>query len=113
MKAFKLPGIEPVVEITLDKAREWLRIDGEDNDEIIEGLLQACPHYIEVTTGYPWGLQPYEQLSETVTRLLMLLWYNAEQSEAERLQRAIDNLLKVITIRAREIPDWVLQKYNG
>jgi len=113
MNAFKLPGMEPRVEITIDKAREWLRIDGEDNDEIIEGLLQACPHYIEVATGYPAGLQPYEPLIETVTRFLMLLWYNAEQSEAERLQQAIDNLLKVITVRAREIPDWVLRKYNG
>ena len=37
--------------LTLDKAREWLRLDGTDNDEVIQGLLAAIPEYIEETTG--------------------------------------------------------------
>jgi len=87
----------------IDKAREWLRIDGSDNDAIIQGLLDAVPDYIEIATGYPADQQDGEPLVETVTRFLLLLWYNAEQSEAERLQRVIDNLLKALTVKARTL----------
>ena len=37
---------------TIEKARDILRIDGSDNDAIIEPLLQAIPPYLEATTGY-------------------------------------------------------------
>lgn len=85
--------------VTLDKAREWLRIDGTDNDEIIQGLLDAVPSYIEVATGMTPPHQAIEPLADTVAKFLLTLWYNAEQSEAERLQRSIDNLLKALTVK--------------
>jgi len=88
--------------VTLEKAREWLRIDGTDNDEIIKGLMAAVPGYIEVTTGMTPKQQKCEALADTVAKFLLLLWYNAEQSEAERLQRVIDSLLKVLTVKARQ-----------
>ena len=87
--------------ITLEKAREWLRIDGTDNDEIIQDLLDSVPGYIVVTTGMTIAQQTEESLVETVTKFLLLLWYNAEQSEADRLHQCIDNLLKTLTIMAR------------
>lgn len=87
--------------VTLDIAREWLRIDGNDNDDIIQGLLAACPDFIEVATGMAADKQNVEPLADTVTKFLLTLWYNAEQSEAERLQRTIDNLLKALTYKAR------------
>ena len=37
---------------TIQEARDILRIDGSDNDAIIEPLLQAIPPYLEATTGY-------------------------------------------------------------
>ena len=89
--------------IEIEKAREWLRIDGSDNDTIIQGLLDAVPDYVEVATGYPVEKQDNEPLTETVTRFLLLLWYNAEQSEAGQLQRVIDNLLKTLTVKARAL----------
>lgn len=87
--------------VTIDKARDWLRIDGTDNDEIIRGLLDAVPSYIEVATGMKPKQQKCDPLAETVTKFLLTLWYNAEQSETERLQRSIDNLLKALSVRAR------------
>ena len=86
--------------ITLEKAREWLRIDGTDNDEIIKGLLAAVPGYIEVSTGMSPYQQKKEPLADTAAKFILTLWYNAEQSEAERLQRCIDNLLKALTVKA-------------
>lgn len=87
--------------VTLDQAREWLRLDGTDNDVIISGLLSAVPGYIETTTGLPVANQDSEPLADTVTKFLLTLWYHAEQAEAERLQIVIDGLLKTLTVRAR------------
>ena len=87
--------------LSLDEAREWLRIDHEDADRIISGLLQAVPGYIEVATGMDETAQLNEPLVDTVTKFLLILWFDAESSQAERLQRTIDNLLKAITVKAR------------
>ena len=86
--------------VTLEQAREWLRLDGNDNDEIISGLLEAVPDYIEVTTGIDAERQKTEPLADTVTKFLLLLWYDAQQSEVERLQNLIDSLLKTLTAKA-------------
>ena len=87
--------------LTLDKAREWLRIDGTDNDDIISGLLDAIPGYIEVTTGMTPTQQDDEPLAEAASKFILQLWYNAEQSDSEKLQRTIDGLLKALTVKAR------------
>lgn len=87
--------------VNVDKAREWLRLDGQDNDDVIKGLLDAIPPYIEVTTGMTPEQQGTEPLAEAVSKFILTLWYNAEQSESERLQRTIDGLLKALTVKAR------------
>ena len=87
--------------LTLEKAREWLRIDGSDNDDIIDGLVHAAVDYIEITTGMSVAQQEEEPLAETAEKFLIQLWYNAEQSESEKLQRTIDGLLKALTVKAR------------
>jgi hypothetical protein len=91
--------------VSVATAREWLRIDGTDNDVIIQGLLDAVPDYIEIATGLTPTQQAAEPLADTVTKFLLTLWYNAEQAEAERLQRTIDGLLKALTVKARELAE--------
>ena len=92
--------------LSLDEAREWMRIDDTDNDRIIQGLLDAVPGYIRLTTGMSETQQEYEPLVDTVTKFLLLLWYDVQSNEAARLQRVIDNMLKTITVKAREMrPD--------
>ena len=88
--------------LPLDEAREWLRIDHEDADRIILGLLQAAPEYIEVATGMDKAAQLNEPLADTVTKFLLILWFDAESCQTERLQRTIDNLLKALTVKARD-----------
>lgn len=87
--------------INLKQARDVLRIDGTDNDEIISSLLETLPGYIEVTTGMTEGQQDIEPMVDTVSGFLLKLWYNAEQTEAEKLQRTIDSLLKCITLKVK------------
>lgn len=87
--------------INLEQARDVLRIDGTDNDAIIISLLYAIPGYIEVTTGMPEEQQDREPMVDTVAGFLLKLWYNAEQAEAEKLQRTINSLLKCITLKVQ------------
>lgn len=89
--------------VSIETAREWLRIDSTDNDSIIEGLLLAAPEYIEIATGLSAADQSSIPLADTVTKFLLTLWYYAEQSETDRLQRTIDSLLKTLTVLARDI----------
>lgn len=85
--------------LTIHEAREWLRIDNPDNDAIINELLVAIPNYIEVSTGMNLTQQNSEPLVYTASKFILQLWYNAEQSEAEKLQKVIDSLLKAITLK--------------
>jgi len=87
--------------LTVDEAREYLRIDGTDNDLIIASLLDAIPGYVEVTTGMKPEQQGEDPLVDTASKFILQLWYNAEQTDSEKLQRTIDGLLKAITIKAR------------
>lgn len=85
--------------MTIEEAREWLRLDNSDNDEIIKALLVAIQNYIEVSTGMSKEQQDTEPLVYTVSKFILQLWYNAEQAESEKLQRTIDSLLKAITLK--------------
>ena len=87
--------------VSIDVAREWLRITGTENDGVISGLLGAVPDYIEVTTGLSPAEQGSEPLADTIAKFLLISWFDAESSDIERLQRAIDNLLKVLTAKVR------------
>jgi uncharacterized phiE125 gp8 family phage protein len=42
------PVIEPV---TLDEARDYLRLDSEDEDELVENLIRAARHLVEAASG--------------------------------------------------------------
>ena len=80
--------------LDLDTAREWLRIDGNDNDAIIAGLLAAAPAYIETATGLTAEEQAGQPQAEVVTKFLLTLWYNPVGTDSAKLQTVIDNLLK-------------------
>lgn len=88
--------------LTMEKARVWLRYGADEThaDALIEGLLEAIPHYIEATTGMTPEQQDKEPLAETAAKFLLMLWFDDQYHDAG-LQRGIDNLLKVLTVKAR------------
>lgn len=83
--------------ITLSEAKEWLRVSGDDNDDIISGLIDPAYDYVATATGVTGDDLYSNTLIKTVVKFLLSLWYNTEQAEAEKLQRTIDNILKSIT----------------
>nr|DAG22866.1 MAG TPA: Head Tail Connector Protein [Caudoviricetes sp.] len=83
--------------LTIEKAREWLRLDNSDNDAIISGLIDSAVEYITLTTGLSEAEQENSTLAETVQKFLLTLWYDPEQADSDKLQRSIDNLLKALS----------------
>lgn len=81
---------------TLDEARDILRIDGEDNDEIIDSLLDALPAYLYATTGYA-AADAYSPVAKTAARFILWQWYYGESADTDKVQRVIDNLLKALS----------------
>ena len=83
--------------MTVAEAREWLRIDGEDNDQIIMDLLGGAVEYITLTTGLNEEAQANSQLAQTTTKFLLSLWYDPTQVDTDKLKRTVDSLLKTLT----------------
>lgn len=88
--------------ISIEEAREVLRVDGTDNDIIILPLLTAIPDYLEVTTGRRWETDN-NPLAQTVAGFILQLWYDAQGPDTERLKRTIDNLLIALTAIGRSL----------
>lgn len=83
--------------LSVNEAKEFLRIDGNDNDIIIEGLIAGAEEYITITTGIASSLLATSPLAKTTAKMLCALWYDSQQIDSEKLQRTIDNLLKSLT----------------
>lgn len=83
--------------MTVPEAREWLRLDNSDNDDIVSALIAGAEEYITLTTGLTVAEQQTSTLADTATRFLLSLWYDPTQTDTDRLQRTIDSLLKTIT----------------
>ena len=87
--------------MTLAQACNVLNVDQGTNDDFIQGLIDALPKYIEITTGLKVEDQATEPLVETVSGFLLTQWYYADHADDQALTRTINSLLKVITVVAR------------
>jgi hypothetical protein len=91
--------------LSLEEARETLRLDGPDNDDIIIPLVAAIPRYLEVTTGRSWTEDDLEEypLAKVAAKFLLQLWYFPQSEDAVRIQRTIDSLLMTLAAEARSL----------
>ena len=85
--------------LSLQEAKDVLRIDNDANDVLITSLIEAVPGYIEITTGMTEGQQETEPLAKTAAGFILLLWYYADHADDVKLKRTIDSLLKCITFK--------------
>jgi len=82
----------------ITEARDILRIDGTDNDDIIYSLMEAIPPYLRETTGYkPKRGGGYSPVARTAARFILQQWYYGENADTDKLQRVIDCLLKALS----------------
>lgn len=88
--------------ISIEDARNTLRVDGDFNDEIIIPLVEAIPNYLYLTTGRGWLDEPVQPLAQTTAKFILQLWFDPQTQDSERLKRTIDSLLVSLTALGRE-----------
>lgn len=88
--------------LSLDEARDTLRLDGTDNDKIIQSMLDSLPDYLQATTGSRWedDKAPGYQLAKQCAKFILQLWYDPGASEAARLSNAVDSMLGTLKLWA-------------
>lgn len=92
--------------ISIEEARNALRIDGNYNDEVIIPLVESIPSYLELTTGRSWDNDTTTHpLAKTASQFILQLWFDPQTQDSERLKRTIDGLLVSLTALGRT--------YNG
>lgn len=86
--------------LTLDEARDALRIDGTDNDTIIQSMLDSLPDYLQATTGSAWNDNTAAgyQLAKQCAKFILQLWYDPSTQDAARLQNVVDKLLGTLQV---------------
>lgn len=87
--------------ITIEEAKDTLRVDGDYYDQVIIPLVESVPSYLELTTGRDWLDEPVHPLVKTTTKFLILLWFDPQTQDSERLKRTIDGLLVSLTALGR------------
>lgn len=92
--------------ISIEEARNALRIDGDYNDDVIQPLVESIPDYLELTTGVNWDLGDQSHpLAQTTAKFVLQLWFDPQTQDSDRLKRTIDGLLVSLTALGRS--------YNG
>ena len=93
---------QPKMILSIEEARETVRVDGSDNDVILIPLVEAIPNFLEIQTGRSWiedtDIYP---LAKTAAKFVLQLWYYPQSKEAARIQRTIDSLIKLLAVEAR------------
>ena len=84
--------------LTLEEAKLKLRVDFEDDDLLIIGLIESIPDYLENKTGSRWDKEPINTLVKTLAGYLICSMYDQNFKDYEK---PINNLLMVLTSMAK------------
>lgn len=80
-------------------AKNVLRLDGNDNDDLVESLVKTAEEYVEQATGLTAMQQSGEPLADTAKGFLVKLWYFGDHSDDAKLQRVVNNLLRSLAAK--------------
>lgn len=84
--------------LTLEKAKLFLRVDQDYEDELITALIASTVGYIETATGLDEESQAKEPLIDTLQSFLVMSWYARGYDSS--VDKTIESLLKTIKARA-------------
>lgn len=85
--------------LTLEEAKNILRVDFDDDDERITNLINSIPEYLENKTGSRWDNEPINPLVKTLSGFLLASWYDSNFKDYDNV---INNMLATLTPMARE-----------
>lgn len=84
--------------IELEEAKDMLRVSFDDDDDIIRNLIEALPKYLLEKTGKDWDTKPIDPLVKTVSRFILMSWYDADYKGYEEF---INYNLALLSTKAR------------
>lgn len=78
--------------ITLEETKDYLRVDLDDEDTLIESLITASDQYLKNAGAKPTG---HEELYKTTQKLLVSHWYEEREptGSAIKLEHALRSLI--------------------
>lgn len=85
--------------ITLEEAKNLLRVDFDEDDNLIQTLIDTIPEYLKNKTGKSWDTEPVNPLVKTLAGFLLQSWYDG--SSTPQLEKVIDNIIFTLTPMAR------------
>ena len=85
--------------MTLELAKEILRIDTNYEDNRIAAIINILPHYIYERTGYSVDKQPVEPLCQLLEQFLIRKFYLPDEPYGT-IDKTIDSLLISLKFKA-------------
>lgn len=83
--------------LTLQEAKNLLRVDFDEDDEMIIDLINSIPEYLKNTTGKLWNEEPTNPIVKNLASYLLKKWYNG----SDEYEDIINNLIIILTPMAR------------
>lgn len=88
--------------ITLQEAKDVLRLSTDDNNDIITAMILTIPSYIETATGSKSVVGSYTALEKQVAKFILMQWYDPASENNERISKVINTLLTAITVNVNK-----------
>ncbi|MGE6344940.1 head-tail connector protein [Bacillus mycoides] len=79
--------------LTLEEAKKYLRVDGDEEDDLITSFITAAEIYIKNATGKNVDLK--SELAKLAARILIAHWYENREAvgKAEQLAFSLQSIL--------------------
>lgn len=81
--------------LTLDEAKEFLKVEYNDEDALIQGLITAGENYIENATGKTFDST--NELAKLAVKLLVVNWYENREINTDKANKIAFSLDVILT----------------
>ena len=84
--------------VTLEEARNWLRVDSEEDDILIHSLIKAAESYLKNATGIEYDNT--NELAKLFCLVLIVDWYDDREmvgEASEKVRHTINSILMQLT----------------
>lgn len=80
--------------VTPGEMKEYLRVDGTDDDALIGSLIKAAEEYVTEQTGIDFSTEQIER-ADLAVKILVTRWYENRDSQGkpDNLTHGIDSIL--------------------
>lgn len=95
--------------LTLEEGRALLRIDGEENDPIIQNTLAGAVSYLKEATGRDWDADSAPHpVAQAAAGMLLIQWFDQPSglvmgTSSTNLSYGLTNLIKQLQCIALEM----------